>query len=259
MLPRKRKAESSNESVWEPAPRPQKQQHREIPRRKLERKIGRGWDRMLDECSTYYKDLHEQERKKRRVFTRDVASTDRLHEESQVPGDIILQNIRKRLGTFGLVKTKTLRDIQNILLISNLFFIYGNDYVRKIPELLIKFGEKDKPLEEISQMNIITTMRQQGKTTGIQSTLAAFMLELERWKAVCFAPTKRQSSALAIGTADFIRKSPGGAERIARTNQEELVVTPATAGEVHKDNKKNSILRCLPGSEKGGLFVCCVS
>jgi hypothetical protein len=141
-------------------------------------------------------------------------------------------------------------------LICNLHTIYGKDFAKKIPELLVQFGEKGKPLAELYQMIILTTMRQQGKTTGIQSSMAAIVLELMRFKGVCFAPTKRQSVAVSRGIIDFIRKVPGGQERIVRNNQEDLYVTPFPAGEPSLKNDNNSIVRCLPASERGDVFVC---
>jgi len=62
---------------------------------------------------------------------------------------------------------------------------------------------------------------------------------------------KRRS--IMVGVVDFIMRQKDGPQRIVRKNQEELIVTPTSAGTPHKNNPGNSILRCLPASEKGDL------
>lgn len=209
-------------------------------------KVG-GWNEYSDGLRTHYEKRATEDALKRRVYSREKASVDRLHDTFMCEGDRIVERIRIRMNSMGLVKTKPLKQIWDAILMGHLQIIYGSDYVRKIPELLKEFG-----VDELYQMSQILTMRQAGKTTGVQSGLAACMLEIQRNKDVAFAPTKRQSVAIMKGVIDFIMRQKDGPQRI-RSNQEELVVSPASAGTFVKSHPGNSILRCLPASEKGYL------
>lgn len=208
--------------------------------------VSDNWSEFSEEFREHYAERDRQDQIKRTVFSRDVASADRLHQERLVAGDRILAEVRKIMGSFGLVRTKPLRQIQDACIISNLHFIFGKDFVKSIPKLLKMFT-----VEELYQMWVLTTMRQAGKTTAVQSSAAALILVLMRFKMVVFAPTKRQSIAVMVGVVDFIRKIDRGQARVVRQNQEELVVTPFPAGDPSKANLNNSVLRCLPASEKG--------
>lgn len=212
-------------------------------------KIG-GWDEYSDGLRAYYKKRAEEDLMRRRVYSREKASTDRLHETFSCEGDRILERIRMRMASMGLVRTKPLQQIWNAIIMAQLQQIYGKDFVRKIPELLKEFG-----VEELHQLTEILTMRQAGKTTAVQSGLAACILEIPHNKMVAFGPTKRQAVQIAIGTVAFIMIQPDGPLRIVSKNQENLIVTPVAAGMPFKSNPNNSILRCLPPSEKGLVFV----
>lgn len=238
---RAREDKSGKDAKEEPAP-PQ--------RRRVLPKVG-GYDEYADGLRTYYEKRAQEDRLKRRVFSREKASVDRLHDTHTCEGWRILERIRIRMNSMGLVRTKPLRQIQDAFLVANLQPIFGKDLVRNIPALLKMFG-----VAELAQMIALTTMRQAGKTTGVQSSEGSCLLEIPAWKSVAFAPTKRQSTAIATGTYDMITRQPDGAKRVVKKNQEELVVTPTSGGEPHKNNPKNSILRCLPASEKGlGLAI----
>lgn len=213
-------------------------------------KIG-GWNEYTDGFRKYHQKRADEDVLRRRVFSREKASVDRLHDTFVCEGDRTVERIRIRMNSMGLVATKPLKQIWNAILMGHLHMTYGSDYVRKIPELLKEFG-----VEELYQLIQILTMRQAGKTTAVQSGLASCMLEISRNKDVAFAPTKRQSVAIMVGVVDFIMRQKDGPQRIVRKNQEELIVTPTSAGTPHKNNPGNSILRCLPASEKGDcVFV----
>lgn len=226
--------------------RPSPEAKADIPMRPPRRLRVGGWKEFTGELMGYYEQRAKEDQLKRRVFSREKASMDRLHDTFVCEGDRILERIRRRLNSMGLIKTKPLKQIWDAILLGHMQQIYQADFVRKIPDILKHFQVKD-----IHQMAQILTMRQAGKTTGVQSGLAACALEIPRNKACAFAPTKRQSVAIMLGVIDFIMRSPDGANRIVRKNQEELLVTPTSGGAPHKNNPNNSMLRCLPASERG--------
>ena len=206
-----------------------------------------GFDEYNDAAIKHYKEKDEIEIKKRTVYTRGVASRDRLFDEDEVEGDKKVAQTRRLMRSMGLVQTKVLRDIHGAMIMTNLHNFYGKDFLRCLPRLLKAYKQ-----EEFYQMWIVTTMRQAGKTSAVQSGCAALILVLNNFKFVVFAPTKRQSQVIMTGTVDFIRLTPDGGSRIVSGGRgEELIVTPLTGGEMSKINPKNNILRCLPATEKG--------
>lgn len=232
--PKRRKDEDHKDALME-----EKQKPRRLP------KIG-GYNEFSDGLRAYYQKREDEDKLKRRVFSRGKASVDRLHDTFICEGDRTLERIRRRMRSMGLVITKPLKQIWDVIIMGHLQTIYKADFVRKLPELLKEFNVK-----EIKQLAQALTMRQAGKTTAVQSGLASCILEILSNKDVAFGPTKRQSVAIMTGTVGFIMLQPDGPERIVSKNQEQLIVTPTSAGTPHKNNLGNSILRCLPASERG--------
>lgn len=237
-----------------PSPKPQPRQDREdiTEKRRMfipQMKQG-GYNFYSKGMHAHYQKEHEDELKKRTVYTRESAARDRLKTEDTVAGDEIVKRIRMRMKSMGLVQTQVLRAIHNAMLMANLANIYDKDFLRCLPRLLAEFTQ-----EEFYQMWIVTTERQAGKTSAVQSGCAALILELVAYKFVVFAPTKRQAQVIMTGTVEFVRRTELGKDVRSRIVKgglgEELIVTPTPGGEPSRQNSKNNIMRCLPATEKG--------
>ncbi len=204
------------------------------------------WNTYSTGMFDYYKTEENRVHEKRKVYTRDHASKDRLFEEKFVAGDKTVQKIKKMLGSMGLVQTKIFRDITTAMIITNLHWIYGKDYERCLPRLLKQFK-----LKEINQLWVVTTMRQAGKTSALQAGCAVLLLCLMRFKFVCMGPAKRHSQVIMAGTVDNIRRMGYGKHIVRGGAGEDLYVTPTDVGEPSKSNTMNNQLRCIPATEKG--------
>lgn len=207
------------------------------------------WNTYSDDMLDYYKTEEARVHEKRKIYTRDRASKDRLFEEKFVQGDVTVRKIRKMLASMGLVQTKIFRDITDAMIMSNLHWIYGKDYERCLPRLLKEFKQK-----EFYQLWVVTTMRQAGKTSAVQAGCAVLLLCLARFKFVCMGPARRHSQVIMSGTVDNVRRM-GYSKNIVRGGAgEDLHVTPDGVGEPSKSNVANNILRCIPATEKGNIY-----